>query len=324
MNSHLHAAVSLGAAIVLAGFCPSLIPTHAQSPSQSSQAISTSEARVFCIHKIQVAAQADGTVDELLVDEGSTVKKGDTLLVIDDRVAAAQLGVAQKEFESAQKQAEQTADVDYAIIAAKVSDAEYDEIYQLYEKTAAAYSEARRKKLEMDRANLQIEVAKVKHQTEILAAEVARERVKAAEVQLGLYKVTAPYDGVIVQRLRDQGEWVKSGEPVLRLVHMNEMKVEAYIPVDNIAVASLQGAPMKVTVRLNPQQVATFTPQVEFVSPEIEGNRVRIATRIPNELIGDSWLLRDGMVANVEITMPRLDANSELSANVQTLQQLGQ
>ena len=310
MNYRSHLALLLGLIVLLltSSTTFSQIPANGQPVPATSgsygRAITVENAQVVCIHKIQVAAQADGIIAQLLVDEGHTVSKGDELLVIDNRVAAAELAVAQKELEASQKQALQTAELEYATKASEVSDAEYEDIYKLYNQGSATYSEARRKQLEKERARLGIDVAKVKHEQEILAADVAAEKVNAAQVRLELFKVTAPYDGMIVHRLRDQGEWIRSGEPVLRLVHMNEMKVETYVPVEGLSVAQLKGAPMKISVRISPQQVATYTPTVEFVSPEIESRRVRISTRIQNEMLDGAWLLSDGMTADVEITVP--------------------
>jgi multidrug resistance efflux pump len=318
MNYRSQLALLLGVVMLLATSGTSFSQTPANDQSLPSPAagglpeagasygrtITVDNAQIVCIHKIPVAAQADGIIDQLLVDEGYTVKKGDTLLVIDNRVATAELGVAQKELEASQKQAVQTAELEYATKASEVSDAEYEDIYKLYNQGSATYSEARRKQLEKERARLGIDVAKVKHEQEVLAADVAKEKVNAAQVRLELYKVTAPWDGLIVQRLRDQGEWIRSGEPVLRLVHMNEMKVETYIPVEGLSLAELKGAPMKISVRISPQQVATYTPTVEFVSPEIESRRVRISTRIQNEMLNGAWLLSDGMTAAVEIVVP--------------------
>ncbi len=46
-----------------------------------------------------ISAQTDGLISEMLVDEGVSVKKGDHLLTIDDRVAQVEVSVAKKEWE---------------------------------------------------------------------------------------------------------------------------------------------------------------------------------------------------------------------------------
>lgn len=262
------------------------------------------DAQVTCIHKIQVSAQVEGLIEQLLVDEGHMVKQGDTLIKIDSRLADAQLSVAQRELEAAEKTAEQTANVDYARAAAALSKEEYEDELRLWDKRSTTYSVLKRKRLEAQRSFFSQDVAEVTHENEILAAEVAREKVKQAQVQLELYKVVAPYDGVIVQRIRDRGEWIRSGDPVLRLFHMDKMMVEALVPVDGISVAALEGAPVKIRVKINPQQFANYEAKIDFVSPEVSSRRVRVTTRIENEKLDNSaWLLRDGMVASLEIQL---------------------
>ncbi len=303
IRQHISLAFGLAALLSTQSFGQNTFDGPRTSLQNYNGNIKIDNAQIVSVHKIQVAAQADGLISELLADEGRTVKKGDTLLIIDDRVARAEVAVATKEYEAAKKQAEQTADIEYAKKASEVSDAEYADIFRLYNQGSATYSEARRKQLEKERARLGIDVADVKHQQEILTAEVNNEKVKASQVRLDLYKVLAPYDGVIVQRLRDQGEWIRAGEPILRLVHMNEMKVEAFVPTEGINVVQLEGAAMKIAVRISAENVANYDTKVEYASPEIESRNIRISTRIQNQMVGGGWLLRDGMIASIEITL---------------------
>ncbi|MCA9193166.1 MAG: HlyD family efflux transporter periplasmic adaptor subunit [Planctomycetales bacterium] len=263
------------------------------------------DCQVKLLHQpAQIAAQADGLVKELLVSEGSRVNENDQLLVIDDRVAAAEVAVAAKELEAAEKQASQTAHVQYAEKAAEVADAEYADAYDVYHSGAGNFTEARRKKLEAEKARLGIDVSIVEHEKEVLARDVAKEKLNAAKIKLDLYKVLAPRRGIIVEQIRDQGEWIRAGEPVLKLAYMDEMRVEALVPVDGISVANLQGAPMKITIPANLPQNIVFESKVEFVSPIIEFRNVRVWAKVPNTELGGQWILRDGMKATVEIPIP--------------------
>lgn len=267
--------------------------------------IRVSNASCVCLHNVQIAAQADGLIEQLLADEGDVVGKGEVLLKIDSRVARAELEVAKKEYETAEKQAAQTAEVDYAKSASEVADAEYQSEKALYDKGSSTFAQARRKLLEAERARLAIKVAEVKHEQERLAADVAKAKVDAAQVQLDLYNVSASYDGVIVNRLRDRGEWIRSGEPVLRLMNMDEMKVEGMVETNGLSIVDLEGAPMKITVAVTPDQVVEFDTRVEFVSPEIEQRRIRVSSRVRNSKVGEAWILRDGMIATMEIKIDR-------------------
>lgn len=281
-------------------------PGRTFQPGDSGQSISNGilrvpSAKLVCVHNVKIAAQSDGLILNLFADKGRVVKKDDVLLKIDSRVAEAELEVASKELEAAEKQAAQTAEVEYAKKASLVADEEYKAENELLGKGSSTFSQAMRKRLEAERSRLGIDVAVVKHENEGLAADVAKAKLDAAKVRLELYEVTAPYDGVIVERLRDEGEYIRSGEPILRLTHMNEMEVEATISVKGISPWQLENAPIKVLVPMNSQQNLERESTISFVSTEITSDYVRIAAKIPNEKIGDSWLLRDGMTATIEI-----------------------
>lgn len=273
-------------------------------PASASGGVRDEKASVQCFRDIQVAAQSDGLIQKLLVDEGSSVKKGDVLLIIDDRVAKAEVSVALKEWEAADKQAKETANIQFAKKASELSDKEYFMEADLYEKGATTRSALERKKLEAEKARFGMDVADVEHQKEVLAAEVNREKHSAAKVRLQLHQVTAQFDGIVVRRHRDEGEWVRAGEPVFQLMYLNEVEVQAYVPVQGLSMANLQGAPMKIEVQAGARPVVVES-NVQYVSPEIDAGKVRVWARIPNQAPGGVWMLRKGMPAIVEITPNR-------------------
>lgn len=276
-------------------------PISPPATTQNGRLLTLDSATIVCEHKVQVAAQSDGLISELNVAEFDEVKKGDVLLRIDDRLAQADVAVAQVELDAAEEQAKQTAEVDYSIIASKVSQTEYEAEKELFDKGSSTFTQTNRKYLEAERARLGVDVAKVKHNKEMKEAEIAKAKLDAAKVRLGLYEVVAPYDGVIVQKMRDGGEWTRGGEPILRLVSLSEMKVEGYLPTENISLADIKGSPMQIFINTG-SRTETLQSQVEFVSPEIDARRVRIGSRIKNvRLPNGAWLLSDGQNATIQV-----------------------
>lgn len=285
-------------------------PTVSRASAVIFKSLDMSEGfRVECLRKIDVAAQADGLIQQMEVEEGSTVPQGGVLFRIDNRVAEAQLQVAKKKLESAQKQAEQTAEIKFAEASYKVAQAEYDAEKQLLAKNVTTLTLARRKELEANKAFLSIEAATVKNQTDKLAVGVAEAEFNAAQVQLGLYDIVAPWDAYVNQRMKDQGAWIRAGEPVLKIHHMAEMKVVGFIKIKEVSdrgwsINNLEGAKIRVSVSITPTQKHMVDSVINFVSSEIDdSNNVRVSARIRNERIGNSWLLRDGVPAEVSISI---------------------
>jgi len=263
--------------------------------------------RVECLRKIEVAAQADGLISEMAVDEGSYVPSGGVLFKIDSRVAQAQLEVASKEHESAVMQAKQDADVRFAKATYNVAKAEADAERGLLMEKATTLAVVRRKDLEREKASLQIEVAEVKRQTDQLAVNVAEAKKNAAQVQLGLYDIVAPWDAIVNSRLKDQGAWIRAGEPVLKIHHMEEMRVVGFINIKDLqsrglSLNNLEGAAVRITVSISPTYSHSVDSFIGFVSNDIDdSNNARVWARIKNERVGDTWLIRDGMPAQVSI-----------------------
>lgn len=265
--------------------------------------------RVECLRKIEVAAQADGLIAEMVVDEGSYVPSGEVLFKIDNRVAQAQLDVAAKELESAMMQAQQEADVKFAKATHAVALAEAEAERELLKKNATTLAVVRRKDLEKEKASLQIEVAEMKRQTDQLAVNVAEAKRNAAQVQLGLYDIRAPWDAIVNERMKDQGAWIRAGEPVIKIHHMLEMRVVGFINIRDLrarglSLSSLDGAPVRISVDISPTHRHSVESSIEFVSNDIDdANNVRVWARVKNVRSGNSWLLRDGMPAEVSITV---------------------
>ncbi|MCA9128926.1 MAG: HlyD family efflux transporter periplasmic adaptor subunit [Planctomycetales bacterium] len=262
-------------------------------------------AQLRLIYDVEVAAQADGIIQELLSDEGQIVNEDQILVRIDSRVADAEVAVAGKELLAAEKQAEQTADMEYAKLSHKVAEAEFQVIDELERKGAASLSERRRAELEKDKGFLAIGVAVIKHEQDQLASDVAREKLNAARVRLGLYSVKSPVDGMVVERLRDRGEWIRAGEPILRVVHLKEMKVECRVPVTKTSPSELLGAKMTVTIPVSPDFVDTIETNIEFVSPIVDLGEVLVWGKIPNKrrTPNGPWMFSSGMHVDVKIDL---------------------
>jgi multidrug resistance efflux pump len=290
------------------GFQTQVQPTSSRTPL-NPKVIELDNFRVECLRKIEVPAQADGLIQELEVDEGITTPQGGLLFRIDNRVALAQKEVASKKLESAQKQAKEDAELKFAEASHEFAQAEYETELRLLEKGSTTQSSVQRKRLEATKTRLSIDAAKVKHETDVLAVGVAAAELNAADVQLSLYNIVAPWDAYINERLKNQGAWVRAGEPVLKIHQMSEMKVAGYIKLKalsdrGLSINNVEGAKIRISVPITPTQKHVVDTVVSFVSSEIDDtDSIRVSARIRNEQLGNSWLLRDGQPAAIAITI---------------------
>jgi membrane fusion protein (multidrug efflux system) len=66
------------------------------------------------------------------------------------------------------------------------------------------------------------------------ALEMATAALRNAEIMLERARLKAPLDGLIEERLVEPGEYVKTGDPLLRLVQIDQLKVNVDVPEKDV------------------------------------------------------------------------------------------
>ncbi len=130
-----------------------------------------------------------------------------------------------------------------------------------------------------------------------LTAERTKTSVEIAREKLDRRRIHSPLSGIVVERLKNEGEWVEAGEPVLRVIRMDRLLVEGYVNADLVdqssrgRAVSVEGSSREGTVSVE--------GQIIFVSPEIDSvnNQVQIKAEIENP----NLVLRPGQPVEMTI-----------------------
>ena len=161
---------------------------------------------------------------------------------------------------------------DEALAVAKAAEADFERIRQVFEQNSAT-----RKQMDDAQAGL----------------DLARARLALAEKAVADCRITAPMDGVVTTRSREEGEVVSAGTPLLQLSRLDEVWLSIYVPAARLALVKL-GQPARVRVDGDPR---FFEGRVTFISPEAEFTPRNVQT--PDE--------RAKLVYRVKITLPNPD-----------------
>ncbi len=253
---------------------------------------------------------ATGQLREVEVKEGLEVSEGDQLGQIDDLHAQRALEVAQAKLRAASREASNDVNVRYAQAKAEVAYAEIEQAEATNAKAPGTVTpfELRRLKLAYNESYLAIEQAS--HELAIAGEKenVAKAELAAAVEDVRRRKIFAPWGGMIVQRYRRVGEWVKPGDPVFQLVRLDRLRIQAFLDAERVAPAEVDRCPVTVTVTLAHGVQRTFRGQIVFVSPRIENDgRFLVHAEVVNEQDGSGhWLLRPGQKGSMRIEMKRV------------------
>jgi membrane fusion protein (multidrug efflux system) len=161
-----------------------------------------------------ITAEIDGPVAAVNVVDSQQVKRGDVLVVIDD--TDTQLALRQAEADLARARAQvtaATADVERSGIDLKRREA-------LIESGSVSGDELTRVKYGASDARAALDAARA-------AVVLAQARVDKAKVDLGRTVIRSPVDGVIARRQVQLGQRVQPSTPLLSVVPVAEMYVNA-------------------------------------------------------------------------------------------------
>jgi macrolide-specific efflux system membrane fusion protein len=215
------------------------------------------------------------------------------------------------EYDAAAEQAKEDVEAQAARAAHEVAKAEVEDSEYANRRApgAIAPTELRRQQLTAERAGLQIKVAEMEFQVAGHTARAQRAKADVIDYDVVTRKIVAPFAGLIAERYRQEGEWVQAGDPVLRIVQMDKLRVKGYLRADRFAPHEIEGCRAEVLVHLPGGGSQKVDAVISYVSQEVSaGNEYDVWAEIDNIVVVERegrtfWLIRPGMSATMIIDL---------------------
>ncbi|OUQ54654.1 efflux transporter periplasmic adaptor subunit [Alistipes sp. An116] len=235
----------------------------------------TATGTVEPVTEVEVGTQVSGIIDRLYVDYNDVVKAGQLIAEMDKVTLQAELESAQAELANCKAeydyQTKNYARTKALHEKALVSDQEYDDATYLYEKSRAAYDQAK-------------------------AAMVKVER------NLGYATITSPIDGVVISRAVEEGQTVAAGfeTPTLFTIANDLTQMQVIADVDEADIGQVaDGQRVEFTVDAYPDD--TFSGTVEQVRLEATTESSVVTYEVVITAYNPDLKLKPGLTANVTI-----------------------
>ena len=308
----------------------------ASAVAQGEECTVSGRVKLVDQNDILIPAPEAGILMELPFAEGAQVMVDQVIAKLDARDAKLRMEAAEKEYAKRKVEAESTADIEAAQKAQEVAEAEAEENRYLNKiaPDAVTTNELRRSILTADRARLQKVVAEHEHLVAIYTAESTVAQAAIAKNDFEKRAIKSPIGGRIEEVLGKRGQWLQQGEPILRLVQMDRLKIEGFVSANQYSQLQLIGQPVTVRVTLAHGREEQFAGTVKFVGYIVDGKGdFRIWAEVENRSEFGEWLLHPGRAATMTVAvrstdqleakasadLPQLPAPGEASP-VQTLQ----
>ncbi|MBY0085548.1 efflux RND transporter periplasmic adaptor subunit [Brevibacillus sp. M2.1A] len=275
--------------------------------------------KVAASEEIQVVSKVSGKAASVNVKEGAVVKQGDVLVTLEAADYQQQINQAQAAIAGAQAKLRDTkagarneqltqlgSIVTQAEASLKVVESNYNRMKALFDAGALSQAELEKSSLELEKARTGLEQAQAQYDLAKagptadtvagLQAEVSRlgSSLELAKSNYDNTIIRAPITGIVAKRSVDPGEMAAAGTPLMVLVNMADVKVEASVPENQINQVKV-GSTVDVKVGSLGGKVLKGT--VEFVSPISDTNSSSFPVKV--KVNNQDGLLRAGMVAEV-------------------------
>jgi multidrug efflux pump subunit AcrA (membrane-fusion protein) len=285
----------------------SLLAAAAPPPSEAQ----LHHCLVSLIEDVQIPSEVAGVLVKINAKEGEQFEIGAPLVQINENEPKYQRDVAVAEEKVSREKAENDVNVRYAEAARKVAKAEYDlnEAANRQHPGTVPVVKMQELWLKVRQAELQIEQAAHEQTVAKFETDGYKAKVDLADEQLRQRQIKAPIKGEVVEVMFREGEWVEPGNPVMRIVRLDRLRIEGFLNIKDFSPSEVSKRHIHIAVPLARGRLENFDGTITFVNPLVQaGGEYRVWAEVVNRQENGEWLLRPGLEAEMTIDVGTLAA----------------
>ena len=277
-----------------------------------------------------------GRVTERLVTEGDVVKAGQIIAKLDDIDLKQEVNLRGAEVEAARAslkelhagfRPEEIQEATATLARVKAEEERYKKDYErqqgLFQKEVISQRELEATRMSYETASAKVREAEQQlilrkkgfrvEQIEQGEAKLqqAQQALDIAQTRLSYATLVSPFDGLVLSKSIEPGEYVSAGTPIVTIGQLNNVWLRAYIDETDLGRVHV-GQSAKVKTDSYPNK--TYPGQISFISSEseftpktvqTEKERVRLVYRIKIDISNPEMQLKPGMPADAEIALQK-------------------
>ncbi len=266
-------------------------------------------------YRVEIGSQITGTVQEVLVQQGEKVSKGQPLIALESRelkAAAVQAEGAVAQAEARIRQLEELT-LPSAKEALTQANATLLNAQQTFDRTAQLEHNGYATRAALDDAQKTLDVARaVKRSAEfqvytaspggsdyVMAqtqANQARANLETAESRLGYATITAPRDGVLITRSVERGTVAQPGKALLVLAPAGDAQLVLQIDERNLGKIALG---QKALASADAYPDKRFAATITYINPGVDISRASVEVKLT--VADPPDYLRQDMTVSVDV-----------------------
>lgn len=236
-------------------------------------------------NQVTLYSEISGIIDQVFVQNGDVVQKGDKLVQLDTNILQQQLQQAEAGYKISNAELKQA--------KARLSEiqSEYRRIKQLQERDLTSQSQVEQIEGQLLSAEADVELAEARLDQSESLVEQRRE-------ELGKAVVRAPISGTVGQRNAEVGMQVSSSTQLFLIGDLSKLKVEIVL-TENMLNRIETGQTARILVKNRDGEEVAINAKLSRISPFL--NEVTRSTEAEIDVENQDGLLRPGMFVPVDI-----------------------
>ena len=276
---------------------PSSQPEVTADSSTTLAILNVDGAVLKTVETTSVAAQAAGVLNKVHVREGDRVKIGEPLGTIESTSTELQLERSKVALEVAQRNLENTIDIDLAQKNYAVAQNEFDRALESNKVVSDVYPAVEVERLKLVRDRAELEVSRARFAKEIAKLEFLKSQIEHKQLvdMVSKHTIGSPVSGMVVAIEKRTGEWVEPGAVAVRIVEIDRLRIEGFLKAEQ-ADNTLLNRDAQVEIMLAGKKIQSKAKLV-FISPEV--NPINSQVRVFLDIDNSDGKLRPGLRASV-------------------------
>ncbi|EKQ51571.1 MULTISPECIES: efflux RND transporter periplasmic adaptor subunit [unclassified Clostridium] len=268
-----------------------------------------------------ITSKINARVSEIGVDVGSIVNKGDNIITLDTKDLEAQVGQAEAAVEVAQanlnkiKSGSRPEQIEQATAALESAKANYENAKANNERNKDVYNAGGMSKSQLDQSETALTAAEsgcksaqatldmlnkgeTAESIAISEAQVksAQAALNTAQVQLQNREIVSPVSGIVTSKNINNGELAAVGAPLLSIVNLDCIVINAYLPSTYINKISVNQA---VVIKVSEIPDKEFQGEISVIDPAVDSKNKNVLVKVKFD--DKDPLLKPGMFAEIGI-----------------------
>lgn len=268
-----------------------------------------------------ITTKINARVSSLNVDVGSTVNAGDTIITLDTKELEAQVEQAQAGVDVAQatlnkiKSGSRPEQIEQATASVESAKANYENAKANNDRNKDVYNAGGLSKSQLDQSETALTAAESSYKSaqatldmlnkgetaESIAVSEAQVKsaqaaLNTAQVQLQNGTISSPVSGVVTAKNINSGELATVGAPLISIVNLDTIVVNAYIPASYINKISVN---QPVVIKVSEIPDKEFEGEVSVIDSAVDSKNKNVLVKV--KFNDKDPLIKPGMFAEIGI-----------------------